>query len=48
MKQKDDIAETSKRDRQILNPKSLSKNLGNENIYTLCFQKVGILDHVLS
>ena len=28
--------------------KSSSKNLSNENIHTLCFQRIGILDHVLS
>jgi len=32
----------------IIMSKSLSKNLSNENKHTLCFQRIGILFHVLS
>ena len=32
----------------IIMSKSLSKNLINENKHTLCFQRIGILIHILS
>ena len=32
----------------IITSKSLSRNLGNENKHTLCFQRIGILIHFLS
>ena len=32
----------------IITSKSSSKNLSNENKHTLCFQRIGILIHVLS
>ena len=47
--QKRSIFTTSKTDRQILGQKVRQlKNLSNENIHNLCFQRICILDHVLS